>query len=137
LSATVVLRGDEREPVTVTLKPMAGFRGRALSADGKPLAGCRAALPATLASATVRFGLLVAAGSPAAGVIPSHVARLAAGVTGAMFLSKAKIATAVVLAALALAGALTHRALADKRAAGGQHQTAHPPLSPNVGEKAG
>jgi hypothetical protein len=39
LSATVVLRGNEREPVTVTLRPMAGFRGRALSADGKPLAG--------------------------------------------------------------------------------------------------
>src|SRR5262245_33876494 len=72
----------------------------------------RASLPATLASATVRSGLLVAAGEPAAGVIPTHVAALAAGVTRAMFLTKAKIAT-VALLALALiatgAGVLAHQ----------------------------
>jgi RNA polymerase sigma factor (sigma-70 family) len=57
----------------------------------------RSALPATLARATVRFGLLYAAGETAAGTIPAHVAALAAGVTRAMFLTKAKIATAVLM----------------------------------------
>jgi RNA polymerase sigma factor (sigma-70 family) len=66
---------------------------------------CRAALPATLARATIRFGPLVAAGEPAAGAIPSHVAALAAGVTRAMFLMKARVATAVLLAAGVMAGA--------------------------------
>jgi RNA polymerase sigma factor (sigma-70 family) len=64
-----------------------------------------AVLPATLAQATIRSGLLVAAGEPTAGVIPSHVAALAAGVTRAMFLTKAKIATMVLLAAGVFAGA--------------------------------
>ncbi len=73
----------------------------------------KAALPAMLAHATVRNGLLVAAGETAAGQIPSHVAALAAGVTRAMFVTKAKIATAVVLTATLVmaAGALTHQAL--------------------------
>src|SRR5262249_6310196 len=44
-----------------------------------------AALPVGLARAGIRFGLLVAAGEPAAGVIPPHVAALATGVTRAMF----------------------------------------------------
>jgi RNA polymerase sigma factor (sigma-70 family) len=57
----------------------------------------RAALPATLARVTIRFGLLAAAGSSAAGVIPAHVAALAAGVTRTMFLTKIKIATAVLM----------------------------------------
>jgi RNA polymerase sigma factor (sigma-70 family) len=65
----------------------------------------KAAVPVALAGATIRFGLSVAAGEPAAGVIPSSVAALAAGVTRAMFLSKTKIATAFVLAAALLAGA--------------------------------
>jgi RNA polymerase sigma factor (sigma-70 family) len=65
----------------------------------------RADLPAGLAQATIGFGLSVAAGEPAA-TIPSHVAALAAGVTRAMFLSKAKIATALLIAlGLAVAGA--------------------------------
>jgi RNA polymerase sigma factor (sigma-70 family) len=76
-----------------------------------------AAVPALLASTTVRVGLLVAAGGTAAGVIPAHVAKLAAGVTKAMFLMKAKIATAILLTVSLLAGSaglLAHRALADK-----------------------
>jgi RNA polymerase sigma factor (sigma-70 family) len=77
----------------------------------------KAAVPAALARATLRFGLLVAAGSPAAGSIPPHLAALAEGVTGAMSLTKAKIATALLaLGLLAGAGALTHRALAAKQA---------------------
>jgi RNA polymerase sigma factor (sigma-70 family) len=98
----------------------------------------RAALPATLAQATVGFGLLVAAGEPAAGVIPPHIAALAAGVTRAMFLTKAKIATAVLFALgfiVAGASALTRQALSTpleeakpqadaKRPAEGKSQTA-------------
>jgi protocatechuate 3,4-dioxygenase beta subunit len=55
-------------------------------------------LPAALIQATIRFRLLIAAGASVAGVIPSHVAALAAGVTRAMFLSKTKIVLAVLFA---------------------------------------
>jgi RNA polymerase sigma factor (sigma-70 family) len=75
----------------------------------------RGALPAALVPVTVRFGLLVAAGEPAAGVIPTHVAAWAAGVTRAMFLTRARIAVAVLLAVALVvtgAGVLAHRALA-------------------------
>jgi RNA polymerase sigma factor (sigma-70 family) len=72
----------------------------------------RAAIPAALARATIRFGLQVAAGGLAAWVIPSHIAELATGVTRAMSLTKAKFATAVLLAVavIAGAGALAHQA---------------------------
>jgi RNA polymerase sigma factor (sigma-70 family) len=64
-----------------------------------------AAVPVALAGSTVRFGLSVVAGEPAA-AIPSHIAALAAGVTRAMFVSKAKIATALlVVLGLVVAGA--------------------------------
>jgi hypothetical protein len=39
----------------------------------------KAAIPHALARSTTRFGLLVAAGNSAAGVIPNHIAALAAG----------------------------------------------------------
>src|SRR5262249_16650965 len=42
----------------------------------------RARVPALLANLTIRSGLLVAAGEPAAGVIPTHVAALPAGRSG-------------------------------------------------------
>src|SRR5262249_60072026 len=64
--------------------------------------GC-AAVPSSLASTTIRFGLLVAAGESTAHVIPTHIAALAAGVPRAMFLTKAKIATAGLLARLLIA----------------------------------
>jgi RNA polymerase sigma factor (sigma-70 family) len=57
----------------------------------------RAAVPVPLAKATVRFGLLVAAGERAADGIPNHVAALAAAGTRAMFLTKAKLSIAVLL----------------------------------------
>jgi RNA polymerase sigma factor (sigma-70 family) len=74
-----------------------------------------AAVPVALASSTVRFGLSVAAGGPAA-AIPSHVAALAAGVTGAMFVNKAKLATAVVFAVglIVATGAFGYQAFAQK-----------------------
>jgi RNA polymerase sigma factor (sigma-70 family) len=73
-----------------------------------------AAVPAGLAGVTVRFALSVAAGEPAA-AIPPHVAALAAGVTRAMFVTRAKVTAALLLAAglvLAGAGALARQALA-------------------------
>jgi RNA polymerase sigma factor (sigma-70 family) len=65
----------------------------------------RTAPPAVLVRTTVRFGILAAAGSPAAGVIPSHVAALAAGVTRAMTPSKLPLLTAALLAVGLVAGA--------------------------------
>jgi RNA polymerase sigma factor (sigma-70 family) len=76
--------------------------------------GSRAAVPAALARSTIGLGLSVAAGEPAA-AIPSHVAALAAGVTRAMFLTKTKIAAALLLAAglfAAGAGVLRHQTVA-------------------------
>ncbi|MBV8481009.1 MAG: hypothetical protein JOY72_11990, partial [Actinobacteria bacterium] len=66
---------------------------------------------------TVRSGLLVAAGGPTAGMISPPVAALAAGVTRAMFLTKAKIALLVLLVfgILAGCGGWIHRALAAPR----------------------
>jgi hypothetical protein len=59
----------------------------------------QAAVPAVLANVTIRSGLLVAAGQSAAGVIPSHIAALAAGVARAMFVTKTKVAVVILLAA--------------------------------------
>jgi RNA polymerase sigma factor (sigma-70 family) len=92
----------------------------------------RAAVPARLAEATVRSGLLVAVGGPTARDIPSHVAALAAQVTGAMLRKKARIATVVLLAAGLLAagaGALTHQALAARGPKG------PPPATPQPASK--
>jgi tetrahydromethanopterin S-methyltransferase subunit F len=79
----------------------------------------QAGMPAVIASITVRFGLLVAAGGPAAGVIPARIAKLAAGVIRAMYLTKAKIATTILLTVCLLAGSaglITHQVLAGKPA---------------------
>jgi RNA polymerase sigma factor (sigma-70 family) len=62
-----------------------------------------AAVPAALTVVTTRFGLSVAAGEPAAGMIPAHVAALAAGVTKAMLLSKTKMAVLILLTGCLLA----------------------------------
>jgi RNA polymerase sigma factor (sigma-70 family) len=58
----------------------------------------QAGISSILARATARSGLLIAAGGPAAGIIPPHVAALATGVTRTMFLTKARIAAALLLA---------------------------------------
>jgi hypothetical protein len=39
LAGTVVLRGNEPEPVTVVLQPLATLTGRAVRTNGEPLAG--------------------------------------------------------------------------------------------------
>ncbi|HEV3444364.1 MAG TPA: RNA polymerase sigma factor, partial [Gemmataceae bacterium] len=77
----------------------------------------QAGVPHVLVNATIRLGLLASAGKSVAGVIPSHVAALTAGVTRAMFLTKTKIAVLAMLAASLLAagaGALAHQARAPE-----------------------
>jgi hypothetical protein len=44
LAAAVTLKGDEKGPVVVTLKPWAVVTGRLVGEDGKPLAGAEVAL---------------------------------------------------------------------------------------------
>jgi RNA polymerase sigma factor (sigma-70 family) len=93
----------------------------------------KAAVPLVLAEATVRFGLLVAAGGTAAGDIPFHIAALAIGVTRAMFLNKAKIVTVVLLAVglFAAGGAMLAREVltADEKPAA-VRPDAKPPAYP-------
>jgi RNA polymerase sigma factor (sigma-70 family) len=76
----------------------------------------RAAVPAALAQATIRFGPSVAAGHTAAAMIPSQVAALAAGVTKAMFLTKTKIVlgSLLVVGLFVGAGVVAHQAVAAK-----------------------
>ncbi len=99
----------------------------------------QAAVPAALARATIGFGLSVAAGKPAA-AIPSHIAALAAGVTRAMFWSKAKITVIALLAAVLIAGG---GAWAERMFAGpgeespGDVKRPAGVKPPEVGEKAG
>jgi RNA polymerase sigma factor (sigma-70 family) len=97
--------------------------------------GGKAAVPSLLAKTTVCSGLLIAAGETAAGVIPSQVAALAAGVTRAMFLSRIKIATAVFLAVglfVAGAGLWKHQALAAEEPPAANEEAKRPtePVQP-------
>jgi RNA polymerase sigma factor (sigma-70 family) len=78
-----------------------------------------AAVPAPLVMSTVKAATRLAAGEAAAGVISAQVAALAEGVIKAMWITKLKIATALLLAAAVVGwgvGLLTQPALADKPA---------------------
>jgi RNA polymerase sigma factor (sigma-70 family) len=121
--------GCKQATLYTRMKRARGLLQKALTARGIELAallgalavadGATRAAPAALVGTAVRFGLLVAAGEPAAGVIPSHVAALAAGVTRAMFLTKTKFAAILLVAAglfAAGAGVLRHRTLAAQAA---------------------
>jgi hypothetical protein len=44
LGATLAIRGDEKEPVVVKLRPLGGVTGRLLEADGRPFAGATVSL---------------------------------------------------------------------------------------------
>src|SRR5262249_34839690 len=82
--------------------------------------GASSGVRAPLVISTVKVATLVAAGHAAAGIIPANVAALTEGGLKAMFLTKLKIATVLLLAAGLLAtaaGLLTGPALADKPAA--------------------
>ncbi|HEV3079715.1 MAG TPA: sigma-70 family RNA polymerase sigma factor [Gemmataceae bacterium] len=82
------------------------------------------AVAGVLVHSTVRYGLLAAAGATAASQIPAHVSALAQGVSGAMFSTKLKVVTAVLLTAglvAAGAGVLAHQAVpATERPAASQ-----------------
>jgi RNA polymerase sigma factor (sigma-70 family) len=101
----------------------------------------RATVSAALTQSTIRFGLLVAAGGSAAGQVPTHVAALATGVTRAMFLTKTKLTTALLLAAsllIAGAAALAQVAPPGKPPAGSEKaevQSAQP--KPTTAKEAG
>jgi RNA polymerase sigma factor (sigma-70 family) len=97
-----------------------------LAAHGKA-----AAPPAALAKGTVQAALALARGE-AAGVVSTQVLSLVKGGTSAMFLSKAKTATALLLAAAVLSaglGALTHRTLAARGAEGQRPLAPKPPAA--------
>ncbi len=72
------------------------------------------AMPARLVSAKLLTGLIASATGPIAGSISSHVAALAREVSRAMFLSKAKIVTGMVIAAC-LATVTAHQVLSASR----------------------
>jgi RNA polymerase sigma factor (sigma-70 family) len=105
-------------------------RGIALSALLAALAvaegPARAALPAALAKAAVRYGLMAAARETAAGTIPPHLVALADGATGALIAGKLRVATAVLLAVgvVAAAGALARQGLVAREEPGGQKSPA-------------
>ncbi len=78
-----------------------------------------ASVPTAVESSTIKAASLFAAGQAAAGVISVKVAALTEGVLKTMLLSKLKIATALVLAALLAAsgaGLIPYRALARGQA---------------------
>jgi hypothetical protein len=93
-----------------------------------------ATVPRVLAHATIRSGLLFAAGETAAGVIPAQVAALAAGVSRAMLISKAKVGVAAILTAalFAAAGMVTHQAPAAVESEATANQKSETP-SPRAG----
>jgi RNA polymerase sigma factor (sigma-70 family) len=100
-----------------------------------PRAGT-AAVAAGLARRTVQAALLFAAGNTgAAGPVAATAAALAEGVIRTMFTTKTKIATALILAAVLVAGtgALAHPTLAARQA---DPQTAAPGRQPQQADKA-
>src|SRR5262249_22064862 len=97
-----------------------------------------AAVAGTLLRGTVRDGLLVAAGATAARQISPHLAALAEAAAGAMTLTKAKTATAVLLAACLFVGTgtLALRALAAPKEEGKAPGSAPVPAAPVDAERA-
>jgi RNA polymerase sigma factor (sigma-70 family) len=92
-------------------------RGLALSAGALTTVLAPAPAPAALVTATVKTGMLVATGQSIVGLVSAQVAGITEGVLRAMFLTKIKTVTAVLLA-VALLGAgltgLTYRAMAER-----------------------
>ncbi len=88
-----------------------------------------AGVPTPVVSSTIRAAMLVAAGQAAAGVISVKVAALTGGVMKAMFVTKLKVATAVLLVALAAVGSggfLCRMQAAQQGHSGGQFATPVP-----------
>jgi RNA polymerase sigma factor (sigma-70 family) len=102
------------------LRSRLGRRGLALSGAMLGVAlvqeGTAASVPMTLAESTLTLALRSAAGQLAGGASAARIAALAESAVKAMFLSRLKIATAVVLVAAAVAlgaGGLLHRTPGD------------------------
>lgn len=96
---------------------------RGLAVSGGTLAAvlsenaASASVPTSVVGSTIKAANLFAAGHLATGLVSPRVADLTEGVLKTMFLTKLKIATLVLLAAVvAPAGWFTHHALADKPA---------------------
>ena len=90
-----------------------------------------AAVPAPLVCSTVEAATSVAAGKAVAGAVPARVAALTEGVLRAMFMTRLRIATAIVLAAALTAGGVGV-ATSLLRAEGGRAD----PRQPAVGAPA-
>ncbi|HTU92288.1 MAG TPA: sigma-70 family RNA polymerase sigma factor [Gemmataceae bacterium] len=86
------------------------------------------ALPSLLTATTIKAALATAAGEGLAGVVSASVAELVKGTTAAVMMSKAKIATALLLTAtlLAGAGAWTCRILTTPQSAQTQEEPSAP-----------
>ena len=99
----------------------------ALAASLLTGAGASAAVPATLALATVRAGMAMLAGQTV-GVVSTQVLTLTQGAIHAMFITKLQFAAALLLALGALSlgtGYVTHRVLADNVARSGDRATTY------------
>ena len=117
-------------------------RGLTLSAAGLAALlsaeGASAALPPTLARATVDAILASAAGTATAGALSAPVVALSEGVLEAMFVTKLKLTTALVLTVAMLgagAGIFTHHALASAEAQGFLAADQEKPKADKPGDK--
>ncbi len=115
--------------------------GRGLALSGGVLAAvlsqnaASAAVPAPLVVSTVQAAAQLAAGKTAAGLVSAKVAALTEGVLKAMFLTKLKMAAALVLVIGLLAvgsGLLGHRALAGTAADPAEAALDKPPTPTNL-----
>jgi RNA polymerase sigma factor (sigma-70 family) len=88
--------------------------GSVLAALSVANSAAHASVPAILAKETIRSGFSLVAGNTGAVAVSAPIAALASGVTRTLFLTKAKIVTALVFAfgLLAAASVLTHGGLA-------------------------
>jgi RNA polymerase sigma factor (sigma-70 family) len=101
----------------------------------------RGLLPESLTQAAVCCGVAVAAGASAAAIVPPPVAALAAGVSRAMLVTKAKITAVVLLAAgllIAGAGAVARQAPAvgEPLAGSPKPEVGTPPPAPAAAKEA-
>jgi RNA polymerase sigma factor (sigma-70 family) len=109
------------------LRRRLAVRGVALAALLCATAAAPRAVAEALADSVVRAAVLSAVDGAATGVVSARAAALAEGVTRAMFTSKVKVATAVLLAVSLVAlgvGLLAQQALAAREPPGGSPQAA-------------
>jgi uncharacterized protein (TIGR03067 family) len=135
--APVWFREVERDDKMTSAKEMGRLAGRGLALSGSALAtalaqgAASAGVPSALLTSTVKAATLFAAGQAAtAGVISAPVATLTEGVLKTMFLTKLKIAVAVLLLTVFVLGGVG--ILAHPAASAGQQDKKDPPPQPVV-----